>query len=98
VRAYQRCDDFDDAALIRAHISSETSAYEAGKADAVAKVVALEAEMARLEALVIGFYDLLTGPDEQGAYIHQRQLCEAAMPIKVRAVVHQVMGKDDGKS
>jgi hypothetical protein len=29
-----------DAALIRAHIASEASAYEAGKADAVAQIVA----------------------------------------------------------
>jgi hypothetical protein len=35
-----------DAALIRAHIASEASAYEAGKADAVAKVVAWLRQMA----------------------------------------------------
>ena len=57
------------------------------------RIAVLEAEVAKLEALVIGYLDLLAGPDEQGAYVHQRQLIEASMPIKARVCVRRAMEK-----
>jgi hypothetical protein len=55
------------------------------------RVRVLEGENARLEGLVIGWLDLVTGPDEQGAYIHQRQLVEASLPIKARVCVRAAL-------
>lgn len=56
-----------------------------------ARVAELEADNKRLEGLVIGWLDYVTGPDEQGAYIHHRQLVEESMPIKARVCVRNAM-------
>jgi hypothetical protein len=74
-----------DAALIRAHIASETSAYEAGKADAAAKVVAwLRQQASELRKLC--------WKDDQGMAYQARGMDQAAHEIASGA--HERNGDD----